>query len=417
MNRQMKSILAIVGFIAVSLSVFLFTRYPLVFEWDLLFFILFMIISESLVIVAPNKVIVSLGFGIVLPVGILFGPPSAILCAALGSLLSVFKADGEYKHVFNIAPFKTVANLSNYIISAGLSSFIYTIINGGIGIQSVYNSMLLMLLAALVFIVTNIIITGNFIIALNDYDAMEVWKENFSGLIPNVLGVSAVSIIITLAYMNFGVAAIVILFFPYLLIRYSFQLVFDMRQAYLNTIKALSSALEEKDPYTKGHSERVEKYSALLAKEVEYVVDTQQLEYAAIFHDIGKIGIYDTILNKPGRLTDEEFELIKQHPVKGMNILGNVGFLKKATQIIGAHHEYLDGTGYPNGLKGYEIPMESKIITVVDIYDAVTTDRPYRKAMTEEEAINILRKESGTKLDPVLVDAFIKLHSEGRLEK
>jgi putative nucleotidyltransferase with HDIG domain len=218
-----------------------------------------------------------------------------------------------------------------------------------------------------------------------------------------------------MAYNQFGIATIIILFFPYLLIRYSFQLVFDMRQSYLNTIKALSSALEEKDPYTKGHSERVEKYSQMLAKESGAKIDMQQLQYAAIFHDIGKIGIMDTILNKPGKLAPEEFEFIKEHPSKGVHILENVTFLKKATEIIGAHHEYLDGSGYPKGLVAEEIPYESKIITVVDIFDAVTTDRPYRPAMSHQEAIEILKSESGKKLDPYLVEKFIKLHDEGRL--
>ncbi|QSX08001.1 HD-GYP domain-containing protein [Alkalibacter rhizosphaerae] len=417
LNKQTKIFLTAVVFIALALSVFLFMKYPIRWQFDFFGFIIFTVIAESLVIFTPNRGGVTLGFGLILPVGIIFGPSSAIICAAIGNLLAVYKMNGEYKHLLSIEAFKTIANTSNYVISAGLSSYFYTLINRGIGIQSVYNSMLLMLLSAMVFIVTNIFITGNFIIKLTDHDAKEVWKENFSGLIPNVLGVSAISIIIALAYLNFGIESIIVLFFPYLLIRYSFQLVFDMREAYLNTIKALSSALEEKDPYTKGHSERVEKYSALLAKELGLNIDMQQLQYAAIFHDIGKIGIYDTILNKPGKLTEEEFEMIKQHPVKGMNILGNVGFLKKATEIIGAHHEYLDGSGYPKGLKSFEIPIEAKIITVVDIYDAVTTDRPYRKALSEEEAIDILRKEAGTRLDPLLVDAFIKLHREGRLIK
>jgi putative nucleotidyltransferase with HDIG domain len=392
-------------------------KYPLASSRDFILLIIFTIIAESLVIFTPSHGGVTLSFGVILPVAVLFGPTSAMVCGALGNMLSVYKREGHYKHLLNIELYKTVGNTANYMISSAVCSFFYILLNGRIGIQNVYSTMLYMMLSALVYVVVNITFTNLFISFLIEHNWKEVWSENFSGLIPNVLGVSAVSIIIALAYLNFGIESIIVLFFPYLLIRYSFQLVFDMRQAYLNTIKALSSALEEKDPYTKGHSERVEKYSALLAKEMKLKVDMQQLEYAAIFHDIGKIGIVDTILNKPGRLTDEEFDLIKQHPEKGMNILGNVGFLKKATEIIGAHHEYLDGTGYPKGLKEHQIPLEAKIITVVDIYDAVTTDRPYRKALSEEEAIEILRKEAGTRLDPTLVDGFITLHNEGRLIK
>lgn len=391
------------------------TKYPVSTTRDFLLLVVFTVIAESLVIFTPNHGGVTLSFGVILPVAVLFGPTSAMLCGALGNLLSVYKLEGQYKHLFNIELYKTVGNTANYMISSAVCSYFYILLNGQVGIQNVYSTMVFMMISALVYVVVNITFTNLFISFLIEHNWKEVWRENFSGLIPNVLGVSAVSIIIALAYLNFGIESIIVLFFPYLLIRYSFQLVFDMRQAYLNTIKALSSALEEKDPYTKGHSERVEKYSAMLAREVGAKVDFQQLQYAAIFHDIGKIGIYDTILNKPGKLTDEEFDLIKQHPGKGMNILGNVGFLKKATEIIGAHHEYLDGSGYPKGLKENQIPLESKIITVVDIYDAVTTDRPYRKALTDEEAIEILRKESGTRLDPGLVEAFIKLQKEGRL--
>ncbi|MBF7096591.1 HD-GYP domain-containing protein [Alkalibacter mobilis] len=415
LTKNTKKYLSLLIFITAVVFYVSISRYDIDLSKDLIILIIFTIIAESLVIFTPNHGGVTLSFGVILPVAVLFGPSSAILCGALGNLLSVYKMDGKFKHLFNIEFYKTAVNTANYMISSAACSYFYIMVNGSVGVQNIYTSMLYMMASALVYVVVNIAITNLFLSFMVNNNVKEIWLENFSGLIPNVLGVSAVSIIITLSYLNFGVESIIVLFFPYLLIRYSFQLVFDMKQAYLNTIKALSSALEEKDPYTKGHSERVEKYSAILAKELNTKIDFQQLQYAAIFHDIGKIGINDSILNKPGKLSDEEYEQIKQHPSKGMNILGNVGFLKKATKIIGAHHEYCDGTGYPQGLKQEEIPLESKIITVVDIFDAVTTDRPYRKAMTDEEAIEILRRESGTKLDPAIVDKFIKLHNEGRL--
>ena len=414
-DKDTRKFLFILASTAFALSIYVIIKYSFSPDLDFLIFVVLTIIAESLMIFTPRKGGVTLGFGVILPVSVLYGPIGAIISAALGILLSVFKMDNKYMHIFNIELYKTVGNTSNYIISSSLSSLTYAFLNNGIGIANMLNSMIYMLLASLVFIASNMTITGLFIIKLTDFEPKEVWKENFSGLVPNVLGVSAISIIITMAYLNFGIESIIILFFPYLLIRYSFQLVFDMRQSYLNTIKALSSALEEKDPYTKGHSERVEKYSQMLAKESGAKIDMQQLQYAAIFHDIGKIGIMDTILNKPGKLTPEEFEFIKEHPSKGVHILENVTFLKKATEIIGAHHEYLDGSGYPKGLVAEEIPYESKIITVVDIFDAVTTDRPYRPAMSHQEAIEILKSESGKKLDPYLVEKFIKLHDEGRL--
>jgi hypothetical protein len=282
-TRETKFFLIKLSLTAVLLSIYIVRFYSFSPDLDFLIFVTLTIIAESLVIFTPRKGGVTLGFGVILPVSVIYGPYGAIISAAMGTMLAVYKMDNKYKHILNIELYKTVGNTANYVISAGLSSIVYFTLNSGTGISAILNSILIMLITSVVFIASNMTITGMFIIKLTDFEPREVWKENFSGLVPNVLGVSAISIIITMAYLNFGIESIIILFFPYLLIRYSFQLVFDMRQSYLNTIKALSSALEEKDPYTKGHSERVEKYSAMLAKESGAKIDMQQLQYAAIF--------------------------------------------------------------------------------------------------------------------------------------
>ena len=401
--------------ISVILSFIIFKEFPINFNLHLLLFTVFAIITESVVIFTPNKGGVTLTFGIVLSVAILFGPSEGLLCAIASILFSVYKMDGEVKYFFNIPWYKTLGNLNAYIIGSSISSLLFIYLNQGLEFKQ--GSIIPMFISGILYILMDVMLITTFMIVSSEADPILLFRENFKGVIPNFFGLSTVSIIIVMTYQKIGIEMVLILFFPYMLIRYSFKLVYDMQANYLSTIKALSSALEEKDPYTKGHSERVEKYSIMIANEIGHSkVDIQQLQYAAIFHDIGKIGVEDSILHKPGGLTEEEYEAIKQHPQKSVNILDGISFLKMATTFIQSHHEGYDGTGYPNGLKGKEIPLEARIISVVDIYDALTTDRPYRKAMTNRQAIDIIKDESGKKLDPFVVDKFLVLYNKGRFK-
>lgn len=398
---------------SIIISYLIFKYDSLHFTFELFIFLVLASITESFVIFTPIKVSVTSSYGIILSTFILFGPGAGILCAITSIIFSVYKMDGKIKHIFNIEWYKTLGNLNAYVISSGVSSILFLYLNRNLAFS--IQSIIYMFIAALLYLFIEMLIISYLIMLNHPYDKINLIKEFYSGIIPNLLGISTFSILIVMSYISVGIEMVIILFFPYMLIHHSYQLVCDMQENYLSTIKALSSALEEKDSYIKGHSERVEKYSLILAHAIGgSKVDLQQLQYAAIFHDIGKIGIDDYILNKPGKLSDTEFDKIKEHPTKGVNILGSVKFLSKATKIIEAHHEYYDGTGYPKGLKDKEIPLESKIVTIVDIFDAVTTDRPYRKAMTNEQAIDIIKSESGRKLDPVLVKKFIELYEKGR---
>ncbi|MCX8028995.1 MAG: HD domain-containing protein [Brevinematales bacterium] len=173
-------------------------------------------------------------------------------------------------------------------------------------------------------------------------------------------------------------------------------------------IKSLITALEARDEYTKGHSFRVQIYSIKLGNALRFSQKRiKQLELSAILHDIGKIGVPDSILRKPGTLTDEEFEVIKKHPVIGYNILSSIDGLDEVLEGIKYHHERFDGKGYPDGLKGQEIPIFARIISIADTLDAMTSDRPYRKGLPFEFALEEIKKSKGTQLDPELVDIFI----------
>ncbi len=183
-----------------------------------------------------------------------------------------------------------------------------------------------------------------------------------------------------------------------------------------SVIFMLAQAVEAKDAYTEGHLWRLSSYSEQLA--IEYGLPSNQIwavRYGGILHDIGKIGVSEAILRKPGPLTADEQAQMRQHPEIGARIIEPMRFAKEVAPIIGSHHEYWDGSGYPSGLADEEIPIGARIITIVDAYDAMTTDRPYRAALSAEEAIRRLRAGRGSQFDPRLLDVFLSLLIENRL--
>lgn len=190
----------------------------------------------------------------------------------------------------------------------------------------------------------------------------------------------------------------------------------ENRQLFLSSIQMLAGAVDEKDPYTRGHSDRVTRYSVLLATEMG--LDTEEIEkirISAQLHDVGKIGIEDRILKKPGALTPEEFEIMKTHTTKGATILRPVEQLRDMIPGIELHHESLDGRGYPHGLKGDQIPLMPRIIMVADTFDAMTTNRPYQAAADPEYVVRIINSLANTKFDPRCVAAFTAVFEKGLL--
>ena len=190
----------------------------------------------------------------------------------------------------------------------------------------------------------------------------------------------------------------------------------ENRALFLGSIQMLAGAVDEKDPYTRGHSDRVTRYSMLIAKEMK--LDSafmETLQISAQLHDVGKIGIEDHILKKPGALTPEEFEVMKTHTTKGANILRPVPQLAEMLPGIELHHEALDGRGYPYGLEGDQIPLLARVIAVADTFDALTTNRPYQKEHTPEQALQIIQNLAGKRLDPEAVKALLAVYGRGEI--
>lgn len=184
----------------------------------------------------------------------------------------------------------------------------------------------------------------------------------------------------------------------------------ELEDLFLRLITAMVNTLDAKSPWTKGHSERVAEFSETIARKMGLDDDgTKDIRLAGILHDLGKIGTYDYLLDKPSKLTDEEFIVIKRHPAKGAEILSGIKQLKKVIPLIRHHHERIDGKGYPDGLAGDEIPLGARILHVADSFDSMTADRPYRKSPGTDYAISELMRWSGSQFDSNVVAAFLEI--------
>jgi HD-GYP domain-containing protein (c-di-GMP phosphodiesterase class II) len=190
----------------------------------------------------------------------------------------------------------------------------------------------------------------------------------------------------------------------------------ENRELFLGTVKALAAAIDGKDPYTRGHSERVSRFSIATAQALGLPLDEiEKIRVSALLHDVGKIGIDDRVLKKPAALDDEEFKLMKTHPQKGYKIMSQIPAMKEFLPGMYMHHEMINGQGYPQGLQGDEIPMQARVVSVADTFDAMTTDRPYQRAMDLETALTRLKSFVGTRYDARVVAAFIAACEVGKI--
>ena len=191
----------------------------------------------------------------------------------------------------------------------------------------------------------------------------------------------------------------------------------ELKNSYDSIVSVLCSALDLRDHVTHGHAQRVSELASVVAWQMGLRKQRVRLiEQAAILHDIGKIGVADAVLSKPGALTEEDWEEMRKHPELGYHILKDIEFLKEASEIVYAHHERYDGTGYPRGLRGEEIPQGARIFAVVDAYDAMTSHRPYRKAIPHHAAVEEIRRSAGSQFDPQVVQGFLEAERRGLIQ-
>jgi HD domain len=227
-------------------------------------------------------------------------------------------------------------------------------------------------------------------------------------LVASDLGYGAFGLLIAALWSEVGLFAPVLVLVPLFVARWAVTQIAEQQQAYDATVGALCQAVETKDLYTRGHSDRVSRGSVMIAREIGMHGDrVEAINYAGMLHDVGKLGVPTKVLQKTGKLTEEEYAAIQLHPMRGLDIVRQIGFLDEALAGIMHHHERIDGRGYPMGLAGDEIPEFARVLAVADAFDAMTSTRSYRGARRIDEAIAELRKWAGTQFDPAFVDAFV----------
>ena len=406
-NKKTYIYIGFMAFLSFIILGYLVFNFNIIHIKMLLFWSILTIIVESLLIALPNKKVgISVGSAINLAAIIVGGPLLATLSAAIGFLFRFPRIPNKNRidHLFNTPYYVTLFNVSQGAVVTGVMGLLYIYLGGIVGEFFILQTLFILFIGTLL----NTIIISLLIATMTKDSFIKIWISNMRGIIPSVIAVGTIGIIMALSFISYGYGAVLLFLGPLLLARYSFKLYIDMRNVSLSTIESLSKALDAKDSYTSGHASRVQEYSVKLAE--EYGLSSKEIEdikTSSILHDIGKIGIIDYILNKPGRLTDEEFEKIKEHPKVGADIIGEISFLKDISKIIRYHHERYDGRGYPEGLKADEIPIEACIICIADSYDAMTSDRPYRAALTREEALEEIEKNTGTQFHPSLAKRFL----------
>ncbi len=391
---------------AIALFIYLMPSFPLLSNiWPVfIFFLAISTFAEFIPVDLPVSGAVSIGFPIDFVLILVYGPALAMLITALGALI------GEIIEKERRSWYKIIFNASQFALSAGIAGIVYQGLGGVISTTNLTGYIIPALICALTYYFINSSLFVMVIHLAEGISLWSIWKTKLKGIITTYIALAPIGFIMAMVYVTIGIWGIILFFFPLILARRSFELYTKMRKVYLETIRALAAAIDAKDPYTKGHSERVAEASIAIAQELNLSDrDIENIEYTALLHDIGKIGIKDKILSKKSSLTDQEFDKIKEHTIMGAKIIEPVDFLKNSYKAIYHHHERYNGKGYPDGIKSEGIPMLARIIAVADAYDAMGSDRPYRKKLNKDKILKELKDQSGKQFDPEAVKALISV--------
>jgi putative nucleotidyltransferase with HDIG domain len=349
---------------------------------------------------------------------LVFGPAAGTVTSLLDVLIISFRLR-HYGH----EPVRVVFNASVAVLSTWIASHLFFAITGIPPYSERHTELALILLplalfTAVYFLLNSWLVTVALALERGE-SPLPIWRRNFLWLSLNYFGSASVAALLV-AYtpvVNVTTLGVIIplLVITYLTFRTSLGRIADAQQhvqevnrLYLSTIETLAMAIDAKDQVTHGHIRRVQRFALGLAAElgVQEEAQLKALEAAALLHDTGKLVVPEHILNKPGKLTPGEFDKMKTHARVGAEILSAINFPYPVVPIVRHHHESWDGTGYPDGLKGTQIPLGARILAVVDCFDALTSDRPYRRRLSDEDALAILMQRRGSMYDPLIVDTF-----------
>ena len=369
----------------------------------------FAFLAETLAFQLPLSGSVSLGFALGFAALLYDGPVAASLVALVGS---VSVQDVRDHRPLDVQLFNSAQLVLSVLAASGIFLWL-----GGLplawaneGVESAAALGLgAAMIAATAFFLVNIALVGEALALRAELPLARVLREqSFVSYWISFVTLALLGFVLARVVDSVGWIGAVLLAAPFVIARKTFRVYLELSAAYADTVRSLVQALEAKDPYTRGHSERVAEYSKAIASRLGLApAQIERVEIAALLHDVGKIGISEATLSKAGPLTSEEYAAIREHPAKGESVLLEVEFLAEAAPIVAAHHERMDGTGYPMRLSAESIPLDARILAVADAYDAMTSSRPYRAALGHESAAQELAAVAGTQLDQLAVDALL----------
>jgi putative nucleotidyltransferase with HDIG domain len=423
LGRTFVSVVILAGFLVIAESFLQLYRAPIGTQWLLL--ALLTLISGSAGVELPHSnITISISEAFVFAAVLLYGPAAGTLIVALDGLVISFWIAKRRPEIE-----RALFNVAAPALSAWFSAQLFFAVSG-IAPLSESPASLNQILPSLVLFAVVYFALNSWLIAVrialhrrtNPY---QVWRSNFMWLSLNYFCGASVAVLlvgnnrtIDLRFVGVVVPLLLVLYFTFKTsmerVEDAYKHVGQINTLYLSTIETLAMAIDAKDQITHGHIRRVQSYAVGLAKCIG--VNDEKLikaiEAAALLHDTGKLAIPEYILNKPGKLSAVEFEQMKQHATIGADILSAIDFPYPVVPIVRHHHENWDGTGYPQGLKGTDIPIGARILSVVDCFDALTSDRPYRPRLSDDMALQILRQRRGSMYDPLVVDTFARVYLE-----
>ncbi|MBL7183600.1 MAG: HD-GYP domain-containing protein [Anaerolineae bacterium] len=371
------------------------------------FLALVILLADVYRIHLPFKAEVSVSMSIAFATLLLFGPGLACWAAAIGDCLAeAYLKKPWYKALFNSA---------NSVLSIGLAGLVYQSVYDGSQFPLVSaRGIIALLLSMAVCLVINTMAVSTIIALVDQQSPWRVWSANYEGVLIQLLTLAPLGTLIAMAYSQtpYGLGSLLLLL-PLGAVYYSFKSYQQLRDQTRYTIEALAGAIDKRDPYTFQHSQRVMEYVKKIAERLNSSpVEIESIVWAASIHDLGKIDVPDGILSKPSHLDNDEWEIVRKHPAVGADIVARISFYPTARDIIRYHHEWFDGSGYPSGIGGDRIPLGARILAVADAFEAMTSDRPYRSALSYQAAVAELEAGKGTQFDPVIVDTFLTILEE-----
>jgi len=411
------------GFFVIGHSVYALSATPVTSQWFVLAALT--LLSGSITIKLPGiDASISVSETFVFTSVLLFGAAAGTITVTLdGLIISLWlwrKGIGFHKLLFNMAAPALSIWLAAQLFF--LATGVPPLTHGTAGLSALLPGLVLF---AAVYFLLNSWLMATAVSFEKRLSPLEIWRHNFLWLCLSFFSGASVSILLVSVSREINLTALAVIV-PLLIISYltyhtsmarvedANRHVDELNHLYLSTIETLAMAIDAKDQVTHGHIRRVQEYSVALARRMG--VDDERLiqaiEAASLLHDMGKLAVPEHILNKPGKLTSAEFEVMKTHAGVGADLLAAIEFPYPVVPIVRHHHENWDGSGYPDRLIGTDIPIGARILSVVDCFDALTSDRPYRKKLSDSEAIAILQQRRGTMYDPLVVDVFVNMQRE-----